>query len=228
MSTYNTGFKDAVTDYRYLKNREYSDKSALKLIGDHYRLSKIQRNCLLRGIVTQNQSITRKKKLIGAKAVRNKSLGIDWYNVLITIESYLKGQLLFLADDGVIRDSSSTHGSYRQSQVTEHAVTTLGKALLDLQPQNLSIVMDSPISFSKMMADNLRTTFNAVLPMPFEITLLHSADYALKTFQGIVASSDSVIMDCVPKIFDIARYCLSVFFGFIPPSVENLHFDPSG
>ncbi|HEQ71464.1 MAG TPA: DUF434 domain-containing protein, partial [Spirochaetia bacterium] len=37
MSTLN--FKIAVDDYRFLKNRNYPDKAALKLVGDRYRLS---------------------------------------------------------------------------------------------------------------------------------------------------------------------------------------------
>jgi hypothetical protein len=37
MSTLN--FKNAASDFRFLKNRQYPEKAALKLIGDRYRLS---------------------------------------------------------------------------------------------------------------------------------------------------------------------------------------------
>jgi hypothetical protein len=224
MSTYNTVFKNAVADYKYLKNKKYSDKAALKLVGDHYRLSKTERNCLLRGIVALHTARMRKIKLVTPQKVKGRSLGIDWYNVLITIESYLKGHLLFMADDGVVRDTSSTHGSYRQSQVTPRAIDSVCKALLRLKPAKIRIVMDSPISYSKKMADELRAVFGAVLTMPFEISLMHSADYELKSFDGIVASSDSVIIDCAAAVFDIARFCLTTWYGYRPVLVENLVF----
>ncbi len=224
MSTYNRVFKNAVSDYKYLKDKKYSDKAALKLVGDHYRLSKVQRNCLLRGIVAHHTARMRKVKLVTPRKIKGRSLGIDWYNVLITVESYLKGHLLFMADDGVVRDTSSTHGSYRQSQVTPRAIDAFCKSMLRLKPGRIRIVMDSPISYSKKMADDLRATFDSVLTMPFEISLMHSADFELKSFDGIVASSDSVIIDSAAAVFDIARFCLAAYYGYRPMPVEKLVF----
>ncbi|MBN1797789.1 MAG: DUF434 domain-containing protein [Spirochaetales bacterium] len=217
-------FRQAVTDYRYLKNKNYSDKSSLKLVGDRYRLSKIERNCLLRGIVDTTTSIKRKNKLIGSEQIAHQHLGIDWYNVLITIESYLKGHFLFLADDGVIRDTSAIHGSYRQSKITERAIEIIGNTLVIIKPKEMSIAIDSPISHSKEMADDLRRRFNKLLTMPCFLSLAHSADFELKRYRGVVASSDSVIMDSAEKIFDLAHFSLHTYFQFQPKPLDEYIF----
>jgi len=219
--TVSDNFKCAVTDYRYLKNKNYSDKSALKLVGDHYRLSKMERNCLLRGVVEQKTSIQRKNKLIEAKQIENQHLGIDWYNVLITIESYLKGHFLFLADDGVIRDTSATHGSYRQSKITDQAIKIIGNTLVRIKPDKVRIAIDSPISHSKKMADDLHTRLTRILTVPCVVLLIHSADFELKRYEGIVASSDSVIMDSAERIFDFPRFVLHTYFSFQPKQLDE-------
>ena len=95
-------FQEAIEDYRYLKNRGYPDKAALKLVSDHYRLSAVLRNCLFRGIFAYPDCEHRKAKLITAGDVEGHVLGVDWYNVLITVESYLKGFPIFICDDGLL------------------------------------------------------------------------------------------------------------------------------
>ena len=86
-------FQRAIEDYRFLKNRRYSDKAALKLVGDRYRLTSNERNCLFRAVIADADCALRKQKLITLDALVNKPLGVDWYNVLITVESYLKGYI---------------------------------------------------------------------------------------------------------------------------------------
>ena len=84
-------FQDAIRDYRYLKNRGYPDKAALKLVGDHHRLGAQERNCLFRAVFAGRDCRRRRRKLVDPPAVDGQRLGVDWYNVLITVESYLKG-----------------------------------------------------------------------------------------------------------------------------------------
>ena len=49
MSTYN--FAEACATYRILRERGYPEKATLKLVGDRHRLSRIQRNCMFRGVI---------------------------------------------------------------------------------------------------------------------------------------------------------------------------------
>jgi hypothetical protein len=105
---------DASEEYRYLLSRGYSDTAALKLVGDRHRLSRLERNCLFRATVNVETAEARRRKMVAPEEVRGRDLGIDWYNVLITVETYLKGGVLFLADDGVTRDAAAVHGSWRR------------------------------------------------------------------------------------------------------------------
>ena len=59
-------FQDAIEDYRFLKNRGYPDKAALKLVSDHHRLNSVLRNCLFRAIFSYSDCENRKDKLIAA------------------------------------------------------------------------------------------------------------------------------------------------------------------
>lgn len=205
-----------VEDYRWLKNRGYPEKAALKLVGDRYRLNATQRNCLFRGVAADSICLNRKQKLTSPQSVKGCPLGVDWYNVLITIESYLKGHTIFLSDDGILRDSAGIHGSYRTSQATPQARKAIIAEIVRLEPENLALFLDSPIPFSGRMADNLRTDLESCLSIPFVVTVVPSADYSLKSFSGIVATSDSTIVDTntLSKVFDLARYVLEQAFHY--------------
>jgi hypothetical protein len=203
-------FQDAIVDYRYLKNKGYPDRAALKLVSDRYRLSGIQRNCLFRAVFPAQDCQRRRAKLIHPEGAAGKLLGVDWYNVLITVESYLKGFPVFVADDGLVRDSSGTHGSYRPGRVSSRALDEILEAAGSLRPKGLTLFLDAPISFSGQMAEQLRQLLPRAMGVPCTVELHPSADYPLKSFAGVVATSDSSIIDRdgVREVLDLPRYAL--------------------
>ncbi len=215
-------FESSYLDFIYLKERGFPEKASLKLVGDRYRLTRIGRNCLFRGAIVESSARERMRKLMDAGEVRGKPLGIDWYNVLITVESHLKGTVLFIADDEVLRDSSATHGSFRPSEATEKARQRILESLLELQPSRLDVFIDSPIAFSAVMAGELRQSLSKPPFPPSEVALERSADYPLKIYTGLVASSDSVVLDAAGKVFDLARFVLERHYGFNPPRLLDL------
>jgi hypothetical protein len=217
-------FRNAIEDYRYLKNRRYPDKAALKLVSDRYRLDSGLRNSLFRAIFASRDCQTRRAKLAPAADVQGCMLGVDWYNVLITVESYLRGFPVFLSDDGLTRDSSGIHGSYRPGKVTERAIAEILCALSALRPSGVELFLDSPISHSGQMADQLRRRLAGSVSVSCSVSLFPSADYPLKSFAGIVATSDSSIVDRrqVRRVLDLARFVLESSFHARIPSVEEL------
>jgi hypothetical protein len=226
-------FTAAIRDYRYLKQRGYSDKAALKLVADHYRLDARSRNCLFRGVAAPDVSRSRRRKLLPAARLAGGSLGVDWYNVLITLESYLKGYPVFVADDGVVRDAAGIHGSYRPGGVTETAIRSLLASMRSLDLDALDIYLDAPISYSGKMARDLRERMTAWPPSPrVSISVELSADYQLKRYPGVVASSDSTIMDSnnTTGIFDLVCFVLRERYRHTPSSLEELQSGspPSG
>ena len=220
-------FPEALQDYRFLKNRAYPDKAALKLVGDRWRLSGQERNCLFRAVFAEGLCRARRLKLVPPEAVRAQALGVDWYNVLITVESYLKGYPVFLADDGLLRDSSGVHGSYRPGKPTETALERILETVARLSPSRVGLFLDSPISFSGDMAEELRR--RSAVSCPIEVTVWPSADYPLKSFSGVVATSDSSIIDRqgVLEVVDLARLVLERGYGARIPGVDGLFSLPA-
>jgi hypothetical protein len=221
-------FRKAIEDYRYLKNRDYSDKAALKLVGDRWRLATLERNCLFRSVFAEKECRLRRAKLVPPAAAAGHPLGVDWYNVLITVESYLKGFPVFLADDGLLRDSSGVHGSYRAGKVTAAAVGAILTNLERLGLRSLELCLDSPISHSGAMAEELRKRIAERLRIPFTVSLSPSADYPLKSFAGVVATSDSSIIDRegVREVLDLARLVLESSYQAEIPEVERMFSKP--
>jgi hypothetical protein len=217
-------FKLAIEDFRYLKNRNYPDKAALKLVSDHHRLTGTERNCLFRAVFSAADSRKRRAKLTPAEGVAGKLLGVDWYNVLITVESYLKGFPVFISDDGLVRDSSGVHGSYKAGKVTERAIAEILGVIAALQPAGIELFLDSPISHSGKMAEKLRESLSDAASLPHRVSVFPSADYPLKAFNGIVATSDSSIIDRpqVKEVFDLARFVIESSFRAHIPTVERL------
>ncbi len=215
-------FDAAIQDYRYLKEKGFPEKAALKLVGDRYRLSRTGRNCLFRGVILGSRAEERGRKLAAAAEGRGRSLGIDWYNVLITVESYLHGTILFIADDGLLRDSTAVHGSYRRSPATARAVSEILSCLASLGPRRVDVVLDSPIAYSGVMADDLRSLLGGLAEMDSHVDLAHSADFPLKSYDGLVATSDSVVLDAAARVFDLARFVLLNGFGFTPLPLAEL------
>ncbi len=214
-------FVDGYGDYKLLREKGYPEKASLKIVGDRYRLSRMERNTLFRGVIAHPACADRKAKIVQAGDVRGSSVGIDWYNVLITVESYLRGMPVFISDDGMTRDSSATHGSYRPATVTERAQDAIFETLRSLAPGRVDVFVDSPIAFSARMADVVRARLSGVAPS-FSVTLEHSADYPLKSYHGIVASSDSVVLDAAERICDLPCLVFTNSFRFTPPALPDL------
>jgi hypothetical protein len=212
----------ACEEYRYLLTHGYAEKAAVKLVGDHHRLSRLERNCLFRGIVDPSIAATRLLKIVSPGAVRGKALGVDWYNVLITVETYLAGGVLFLADDGITRDAAAVHGSWRRSPRTPPATEALLAAIARLDPGRIDVYLDAPVAFSGELAGELREAIGAAIPTAAcEVSLAASADWPLKRYEGVVASSDSVVLDSATAAIDLPRLALGWRFGFSPPPLDG-------
>ena len=219
MSTNN--FSEACGTYKLLREMGYPEKATLKLVGDRHNLSRTQRNCLFRGVIVRRMAAERVKRVVTPPVAAGMSLGLDWYNVLITVESYLKGQVLFICDDGMLRDASATHGSYRATPQTGRAMVEIVAEVSRLEPSRVDVFLDMPIAFSGLMAEDVRSRL-ASLAFASEVVLVPSADFPLKAYGGTVATSDSAILDSCVQALDLARLVLERRFGFNPPAVHEL------
>jgi len=200
----------AADDFRYLLNRKYPRKAALELVGNRYQLTTDERHLLHRGIFSNADSTTRKKKKISIKEVRNNVLAIDGYNVIITIEAGLSGRPLILGDDGFIRDISGLSGSFKKSEKTEDALRLIFDVLKKLKTRNTLFLFDAPISMSGNLAQEIRDGLRRE-NIPGDAQAVKVPEKILIGFPGIVATSDTAIIDQSNKVIDLAGHIIKYF-----------------
>jgi len=195
--------QDAAEDFRYLLNRGYPRKGALELVGNRYCLTYDQRHLLHRGVFSNVDSESRRKKKIRIEGVRNKDLMIDGYNVIITIEAGLSGRPLILADDGFIRDISGLSGRFKKTEKTEKALQLVLGVLKKAKPYQTLFLFDAPISMSGKLAQEVRARLNRE-DLLGDARAVKVPEKILNGFRGIIATSDTAIIDQSEKVLDLA------------------------
>jgi len=220
MRELNTFFQSAIEDLIYLLDRQYPKKPAITIVGNRYRLDSEDRMVLYRGVFDSGQIRERKKKL-QPPAFDGRVL-IDGYNVIITLESYLKGKRVFRSLDGYVRDVSGMYGNHSFTDFTMRSVDLMIQFLKSVtvmtekQGPTHAVYLDSPVSRSGELAAHLRDAF--------EKEKLKGAVYVTKNpdsmiidesragDSAIVASSDTVILDRIERSVDIPAYIIERVF----------------
>jgi hypothetical protein len=199
--------KAAARDFRYLLNRGYPRKGALELVGNRYQLTSDARHLLHRGVFSETDAKSRNLKLVQMKDLRDQDVAIDGYNVLITLEAGLSGRPLIAADDGWIRDISGLSSSFRKTPTTEHAFVLILQTLRRVKPRHVLFLFDSPISRSGSLAQEVRSLL-AKDKFSGDARAVKVPEQILMGFQGIVATSDTAIIDRCEKVVDLAGFIL--------------------
>jgi hypothetical protein len=197
----------AAEDFRHLLNRGYPRKATLELLGNRYGLTSDERHLLHRGIFSSNDSQSRRKKKISIERIRNKDLAIDGHNVLITIEAGLSNRPLILGDDGFVRDISSLSGSFKSTEITEKAVLLIIGFLKKSSPRKTLFLFDAPISMSGKLAQEVRSQLKRA-NLPGDAMAVKVPEKILVGFPGVVATSDTAIIDQSRRVLDLAGYIL--------------------
>ena len=203
-------FKDlqkAAEDFRYLLNRGYPRKVTLELVGNRYGLTFDQRHLLHRGVFSWTDSQARRKKKITIQEIRNEDLAIDGHNVLITTEAGLSGRPLILGDDGFIRDISGLSGSFKKTETTENAIQLIIHVLKKMKPRQTLFLFDAPISMSGKLAQEVRGLLKRE-NLSGDAIAVKVPEKILIGFPGVIATSDTAIIDRSKKILDLAGYIL--------------------
>jgi hypothetical protein len=200
--------KEAAVDLRYLLDRGYRKESALRLVGDKYQLDKSERLVLYRSTYSKNEIQNVKEKMLESSMVSGKDLWIDGFNVLNTVEAALKGELLILCDDGIVRDFSQVYGRYRFSQLTLSSLQLIMGELKNLHPSCVRVFYDSQISKSGEIAKITREVISN-LGLRGDAETTKTVDSILSKTDAVVCTSDSVILSACRYIFDLAGYIIT-------------------
>jgi hypothetical protein len=204
---YKSKIKTAAFDLRFLLERGYRKKSAVNFVANRYLLNMMQRNHLVRTVFSRKESIKRREKLIDIHQVGGRTLFVDGYNVLITVESIYKDRRSIVAcDDGVLRDVNAVFGKYRINKWTEAALNHIISILKPYKPYCVKFIYDSPVSRSGELAKLTNKIIRGYEIKGCAFTS-RNTDFELvklsNEVDGIVATSDSAVMDKVEKILDL-------------------------
>jgi hypothetical protein len=197
----------ASEDFRFLLNRGYPRKAALELVGNRYGLTFDERHLLHRGVFSNSDSRLRREKKISTQEVRNKDLALDGHNVVITIEAGLSGRPLILGDDGFIRDISGLSGSFKKTETTEKAIQCIIHAIKKIKPRQSLFLFDAPISMSGRLAREVRLRLKRE-NLSGDALAVKVPEKILIGFQGVIATSDTALIDQSKMVLDLAGYVL--------------------
>ncbi len=197
----------ASQDFRSLLNRGYPRKASLELVGNRYGLTSDERHLLHRGVFSDSDSRSRERKKISAQEIKNKDLAIDGHNVIITIEAGLSRRPLVLADDGFIRDISGLSGSFKQSETTEKAIQIITQTIKKMRPRQTLFLFDAPISKSGELAQEVRSQLKRE-NLRGDAIAVKVPEKILIGFPGVIASSDTALIDQSNQVFDLAGHIL--------------------
>jgi hypothetical protein len=182
--------------------RGYGNKSALELVGNRYRLNKRQRKAVLRMSASDQEVQGRQEKALRASELKKQVVDIDGFNLLILLESALSGAYLFQGRDGLYRDISSVHGSYKRVMQTEEAIIMVGKELRELQAGPVRWLLDRPISNSGRLKTFLLEAA-AKAAFDWEVELVFNPDKVLAQSDAVVISSDGWILDTCRRWYNL-------------------------
>jgi len=196
--------RDARIDLKFLLNRGYNKPSALKLVGDRYQLNKAERSILFRSVFPDREAELIKSKQVDVSMLRGRRILIDGFNVLNTVEAILRGDMLILCDDGVLRDFAEIHSKYRFSELTGKALEKILEFLKDNDVSEAEILYESQISRSGEIA-SLTRRMMANYNLVGTARTLKTVDSFLARSDEIIATSDSIILLRCRSFIDIPR-----------------------
>lgn len=198
--------RQAVAEFSWLLSREYSPKAALKLVGDRYSLAARQRLAVLRCGCDDRAVDQAAVSAVEPDRCAGQALGIDGYNLLITLESGLSGGLVLIGRDGRYRDLAAVHGSYRTVRETGEALLLILWKIAGMQPSRVDCYLDQPVSNSGRLKTRIAELLEetAFATCPFNVELSPSPDRLLKRYDGVVATTDSVVLRHCRRALDLA------------------------
>ena len=190
---------------RFLINEGYDLKQAATFVGNHFLLSERQRLAIMRSLATKEQLVERSRKEVSSAS--DKTVYIDGFNIIITLEVLLCDSILFSCMDGTIRDLAALRGTYRIIPETKGAVQLLLKTLQEIDVQAAHILLDEPVSNSGRLKA-LIAEIGEAYPLGLDIQIQRDVDRALWEQENVI-TTDSVILDHCVSWVNINAKCMT-------------------
>ncbi len=194
----------ATGDLCWLRSRGYSDKAAVKLVGDRYSLRLRQRSALQRCAVAEDAIRGRFETQVRPEDVRSETILLDGYNVLLTVEAALGGGVVLQGCDGAFRDMAAMNRHFRKVQQTRPALEMLGSHLEQMGCELAHWYFDRPISNSGRLKASMEE-IAAEQGWPWKVELVPNPDKILAISDQIIVTADGGILDQGPRWLNLAR-----------------------
>jgi hypothetical protein len=201
---------EAARDYKYLLNRGYPASSSLNIVVTRYRMSRVERSLLLRCVHRDEYVAKVLRSVVSRDTISGSNLLIDLLNVSTTLIAFLEGECLYKCDDGIIRDlGGSRYWRGRRERALE-AIDLIRDHLIAVKPVKIYLVLDRLAPMSCEILKNAEKIFRES-GFNVEGILADRADKkiielsrGLEDLIGVVATSDSLILEKADQIYDLA------------------------
>ena len=205
--------KVAVEEIIWLLNRGYHIKSILELVGGRYQFSSRQRIALQRSVCTDEQLENRVNKELKSIELKDRSIYIDGFILIILLEVAFSSGLLIKCRDGAIRDLAGLRGTYRLIDKTDIVLNLLGKVFYDLKVNNVIFYLDSPVSNSGKLKSRILEV-SEKWTTEINVEIVQNPDTILEKMDFVI-SSDSIILDKCNSWFNLSRYIIDNYIKAI-------------
>lgn len=199
--------KSAVRDMQYLLSRNYPEKASADLVGNHYRLKTLQIQALRGASASEILVENRKSKELEISDLKNKTIYLDGFNVLILLESLLSGAYIFEGMDGCFRDLSGVFGTYKRVNQTQKVIELVAEFFQKSQAEKLIWIFDKPVSNSGRIKQ-IVLDYAIENNLNWNVELEFNPDKFLAENAEIIVSSDAWILDHGKSWFNLIGYLI--------------------
>ncbi|WP_294299115.1 DUF434 domain-containing protein [uncultured Chryseobacterium sp.] len=199
--------KSAVQDMHYLLSRNYAERAASELVGNHYRLKTRQIQAVRGAAASEFQLRNRMSKEVPLKDLNGRIIYLDGFNVLILLESLLSGAYIFEGMDGSFRDLSGVHGTYKRVMQTAASIELVAGFFRKSGAAELVWIFDKPVSNSGRIKQMI-LDFAVENDLNWSAGLEFNPDKCLAEGAEIAVSSDAWILDHCKSWFNLIGYLI--------------------
>ncbi len=209
----------AAIDARWLLQRGYPRQKVLDLTGDRHALDREAREMIARGVFNPEEARKRRQKLHGLGQLAGARTAVDGHNVIITLETALRGDLLLLADDGAVRDIARLGRNHRPGSLTLRAARLAVEALQRAGVAGAEFFMHRPLPKSGWLAGEIRGMLREA-GLAGDALTVDSPRACLDGWPGPVCSADSAVIEKARTPVDLAG---EIIRAMMPaPTVKSL------
>jgi len=168
---------------------------------------------MARCVFSDSKSVFRRNKIVDISQIEDQFILVDGYNVLITVEAIFQedSASIILCDDGLIRDLNAVFGKYKFNDKTKDVLTDILSLIKKYGPSEIKFFFDRQVSFRGKLA-NLTEEIIGFQGLKGEAILSNIVDFEIiklsRAKNGIVATSDGVIIDKVNRIVNLSFHFL--------------------